>query len=522
MYWRRRRLNRTRRTENVVKNAGFAVVIQLLTLLLSFFSRTVFIYVLGTEYLGINGLFTNVLTILSFVELGIGNAIIYNLYKPLAQDNTRKIQSLMAFYAKAYRIIGFTVFTLGMVLMFFIKYIIKDVPDIEDNLYFIYFLFLCNTTISYFFVYKKSIIIADQKNYIVLFYQQVCQFVQVFLQIIFLLITGNYILFLLIQIVCTLLNNVVMARKANKMYPYLMNKKVDRLSSKERTNIFENVKALFLYKFGSVILNGTDNIIISAFLGVTAVGLSSNYLLVISAVTTILGQFMSAFTASIGNLNAGEDQVSKERVFHKLFFISAWIYGFCGACLYLLLNPLIEVWLGEEYLLSGSVVFALVLHFYVNGVQFAGYTYRTTMGLFVQGKWTPIVAAFLNIILSLILVHPLGLTGVFLATSIARLMTTSIVDPYLVIHNGFSKSPISYYIKNLLFATLFVILVLNIKVALAFVSIKGFIGLITKLFVITILFNTALIAICYRMRDFQELKLVFFQIINNKLRLRSS
>jgi O-antigen/teichoic acid export membrane protein len=507
------------RTENVAKNMWFALVTQILNVLISFISRTAFIYVLGVEYLGVNGLFTNILTLLSFAELGIGNAIIYSMYKPLATEDKDKIKSLMALYAKAYKIIGLFVAFAGLLVIPFMEYIIKDAPNIKENINLIYLLFLGNTTLSYFFVYKISIIIADQKNYIVSLYHQAFYIIQVLAQIVFLLLTHEYILYLLIQVVCTVLNNIITARKADKMYPYLKIGKAQPLDVGERKSIFANVRALFLYKFGSVVLNGTDNIIISALIGIVAVGLSSNYLLVISALTAISGQIMGAFTASVGNLNAIGDRANQERVFNRIFFISAWMYGFFAVGLYMFFNTFVDLWIGEEYLLSNGVVFAIVLHFYVNSVHFAVYTYRTTMGMFVQGKLAPLAAAILNIILSIWLARLLGLMGVFLATSIARFFTTGMVDPFLVYRRGFNKNPIHYYIKYFLFTSIFVGLYFVLNFVISLVEIEGLVGFVIKVGITTLLFNGALILLFQRTQEFREIKNVIMLIIKKKLKM---
>ena len=505
------------RTYNVVKNAWFGLVTEIINILLSFVSRTVFIYILGVEYLGINGLYTNILLLLSFAELGIGNAIIYSMYKPLATDDKEKIKSLMALYAKAYKIIGIFVFLAGLLVIPFMDYIIKDAPNIKENLNLIYLLFLANTALSYFFVYKKSIIIADQKNYIVVLYQQVFHIIQVVAQIIFLLLTHEYILFLLIQIACTLLNNIITSKKADRMYPYLKEGNSKPLDSEESKSIFANVRALFLYKFGSVVLNGTDNIIISALIGVVAVGLTSNYLLVIYAFQAIAGQVMDAFTASVGNLNAVSDTNNKERVFKRIFFVSAWIYGFFSIGLFMFLNTFIDLWLGKEFLLSEKIIFAIVLHFYINSVHFTAYTYRTTMGLFVQGKLAPLTAAIINIILSLWLGKTIGLMGIFLATSIARFFTIGIVDPVLVYRIGFNKNAIHYYKPYFFFIAIFICLYFPLSFIISWVKLGGIIGFFVQVGIVTILFNGMLVLIFWKTEDFKDVKGVVTTIIRKKL-----
>jgi O-antigen/teichoic acid export membrane protein len=510
------------RTVNIAKNASFGLVSQLMNIILSFISRTVFIYVLGVEYLGVNGLFTNILMLLSFAELGIGNAIIYGMYKPLATNDKEKIKSLMALYAKAYKVIGFIVFVAGLLVIPFMDYIIKDAPNIKENITLIYILFLLNTSLSYLFVYKKSIITADQKNYVVLLYQQIFKIGQTLAQILFLWLTGEYIIFLIIQIVATLFDNIYVSRKADKMYPFLKEGEVQSLDKEEQASIFANVKALFLYKFGSVVLNGTDNIIISAIIGITAVGINSNYVLIISAVTAIVGQIMNGFTASVGNLNAIGSKESKEKAFNKIFFISIWITGFCSVGLYMFLNKLINLWIGEAFIFPNLVVFTIVLHFYVNSAHFTAYTYRVTMGLFIQGRWAPLAAAIINIVLSLWLGKVYGLAGIFFATSIARFFTTGIVDPVLVYRNGFDKSPLIYYVRYFSFAGLFIGLYFLMKFIISFISIGGLSGFIIEVGVVSLLFNVIMAAIFWKFKDFVEIRKAIAAIIQSKTKKSSS
>lgn len=259
------------RTENSIRNFRYAAIAQVLNTVISFISRTFFIKILGEQYLGINGLFTNVLTVLSFAELGIGNAIIYSMYKPIAQQDTEKINALMNLYKKCYTTIGIIVLIIGLCLMPFLNFIIKEVPKIPENLHIIYVLYLLNTASSYFFTYRKSIISGYQKEYIINRYKIIFIIIKNILQILFLLITKNFILYLLIQILCTFAENIIVFIKANRLYPFINEYKQSKVKIEEKKSIFKNVRALVLYKFGSVILNGTDSIIISKMVGVVAV-----------------------------------------------------------------------------------------------------------------------------------------------------------------------------------------------------------------------------------------------------------
>lgn len=508
-------MNENSRTRNVSVNAGVGLACQVINLILSFVTRTVFIYTLGKEYLGVNGLFTNILSILSFAELGIGNAIVFSMYKPLAQHNTEKLASLMKLYQKAYHIIGAFIAIAGLCVVPFLGYIIHEKPDIPENISVLYILFLLQTVLSYFFAYKKSIITADQKNYIVLSISTGIHIVQTISQIILLYLTQNYILYLSVQLGFVLLENVAASLVADRLYPYLK-EKAEPLPKEESQRIFKNVRSLAVYKFGSVILNGTDNILVSALVGVAPVGMVSNYVLLNTSCNTILHKILEAFTASVGNLNADSTREKKYDVFNKLFFITAWLYGFAAIGLLTVTQSFIPVWVGKEYLLDDLTAFAIVLEFYVKGVSFAAYTYRTTLGYFVQGKIAPLCAAVLNILLSVTLFYWVGLPGIFLATPIARLLTTGIIDPVLIFRKAFNRNPVIYYTKYFSYIILFFALYLVCSRCLSFVSVNGWLGIIMEILIVSIVFNGCMLLVFCRTRTFRDLWQSMLNILSRK------
>lgn len=477
------------RTKNVSRNATIGLITQIIRIVLEFIVRTIFIKKLGEDYLGVNGLFTNILTILSFAELGIGNAIIFNMYKEVASENYKKLKSLMSFYKKSYITIGIIVLVLGGSLTPFIPKLINGTPNIKDNIYIIYILFLINTSISYFFAYKKSIISAYQKEYIISTIKMVSEIIKTLFQIIVLVVLNNYILFLIIQILCTLIDNLIASVVANQNYPFLKEKTDEHLQPEEKKNIFTNVKALVMYKFGSVILNGTDNIIISKMLNIATVGIVSNFNLIITTLSTLIGSVLNGFTSSIGNLNSNNDIEKQERVINELLIICVWIYGFCSIMFIILANDFIKLWVGESYQLAYITVIVIGLHLYVNGVQHAGYTYRTTMGLFEKGKYCPIIAAIINIFLSMFLCKKIGLTGIILATSISRLATTTWYDIYMVYKFKFNKTPLKYYLNYSSYFALTIILFIICNYISSFILFSPMITLILKLVINAIIIN---------------------------------
>ncbi len=435
------------RTGNAMINVLTGSAMQIVNVILGFISRSLFIYFLNSDYLGVNSLYTNILTVLSFAELGIGSSIVFSLYKPIAEKDNSKIQALMKFYKKAYFLIGFSVLVMGLCVIPFLPYIIKEVPDIKENLTLIYVLFLINTSASYFYSYKKTLITANQKDYIVQLYSRIFQFAQIVLQSVFLFFTHQYITYLVIYILCTLGQNIALSIKADKMYPFITERNDNKLSEKETKQIFANVKALFVYKIGSVILNGTDNIIISSIINVTAVGIASNYTMLMNNVTNIIGGSINSITASVGNLSVSGNKEQIRNVMHQLLILCVWLYGFVSIGFFVLANDFIDLWIGKKYLLDQSVVFAIIFSLYINGVQYSAYIFRTTQGLFMQSRWVPMISAIINIVLSIWWGKKGGLAGIFIATGISRLVTTTVVDPWLVYKNNFNEKPFEYYFK---------------------------------------------------------------------------
>lgn len=503
------------RTKNVSRNALVAVICQVVNLLLNFIIRTVFIRELGAEYLGVNGLFTNVLTILSFAELGIGNAIVFSMYKPLATNDTEEIKSLMRLYKTAYNYIGIIVAVVGLSVTPFIKFIIKEKPDIPENISVLYILFLTNTVVSYFFTYKKNIIIADQKNHVVIGIAQIVALVKTIAQIAFLMITHQFLIYLLLQVLFTIADNIICSCIADKMYPYLEEKAIP-LDKEKTKKIFINVKALALYKFGSVILNGTDNILISAMISVRDVGLASNYLLLTTSCNSVLTKITEVFTSSVGNLNATESEEKQYNVFNKLFFLTSWIFGFASAGLLVVSQNFIRTWVGEDYLLSYAVLVAIVSEFYVRGVHSVAYTYRSTLGFFVEGKWSAILAAAINLILSVMLCLKLGLVGIFIATPIARILSIGIVDPVLIFHRGFKKNVAQYYMRYILYSFIYISITFACMMIVSQIALNGWIGVLIQILIVTVIFNGIVLLVFYRTKMFRELITMFLNVFKRR------
>lgn len=514
------KMEKLSRTENSIRNTIYGVLTQVLTVLISFITRTVFIKYLSVEYLGVNGLFTNILTVLSLAELGFGSAMIYSMYHPLAIRDHNKLRELMNFYSKIYKVIGLSVGILGLLLVPFLSFFIRDAHSL-DNLTLIYILFLLNSVSSYFFAYKRSILQADQKQYVISKNHLIFNILKSISQIIILMIFKNYILFLSIQVLATMAENVFISRIVNTIYPYLKDEKKATLESKEKKTIWSNVKALMIYKIGSTVLDGTDNIIISSFVGVAAVGYFSNYTLIVGSVTMILQQVTNALTGSIGNYVATEGINKQENLFHKVVFVYFIIFGFSFVALFMLLNPFITIWLGEEFTLPIYVVFIISLNWYITGIMNPVWTFRSTKGLFIYGRFRPAISAIINIVVSILLAIHWGLTGVLIGTTITRLSTNSWYDPYIIYKHGFKKSPIIYYRNQITYFISLSIPVMILTYLFKHLSEVSYLNFILQIMLVILITIGSLVVFYRKTEEFNYLKKSIIKIVS-KLKWRNT
>lgn len=493
------------RTQKSVKNMTIGMLSQLFTLWLSFVSRTVFIKFLTAEYLGISGLFSNVLTVLSFAELGIGDAMTYAMYKPVKEDNRKLVNQLMVVYKKAYTGIAVVVGAIGLGLSFFLSFIIAEPPDIPESLQLIFWLYVVNNMASYILTYKKSILIAYQENYIVSEVQQIASLIQQIAQMIVLCFTKQYILYLIIQILCTILNNIIISVVVKKRYSWINEKDGEELPQEVSKEIFKNVKALSISKIAGVVSNGSDNIIISKFVGLSSVGVASNYTMIINSLNGILWNGLSSLTSSFGNFNVDSTIGQRRKLFNELFLCSYWLYGFMTIGIITLANSFVQLWVGSNYLVPQGVVLALVLITYISGVNFPVYTYQSTLGMFDKMKIPYVLFAVFNILLSILLGKNWGLFGVYIATSITRLCTSEVSSGYYVYRYGLKLSPLKYLKKYVIY---FLILILNILVtnyAVSLVQIAGIIGFSIKVVTCTVVCNAIYFVCFFRTTEFRNL-----------------
>lgn len=432
------------RIEKALRNASWGVISRAINVLILFIGRTVFIYVLGEQYLGISSLFTNILSVLSLAELGFAEAITFSLYKPLAENNEKKVSAIMKFFKRVYILIGFIILTIGFLLIPFLNVLVKDVPDIQENIKLIFILYVVNSAMSYFYAYKSTLLEATQEKYITsIVYMFIC-LIKTVINCIILYATKNFILYLIIEIIATLLYNFIVSYIANKKYPNIFILK-SKISKEEKSIILKNVRAMFFYKVSGVFLTSTDNIIINTYVGTVLVGKYSNYTLITNQLYVFILQIFNALTASIGNLAAVETKEKQYTVFKNIFFLTFVIYCFSTSLVWILVNPFISLIWSNNYVLPDITVALIVIIFYIMGNMTIFNSFRITNGLFAKGQYRPIAMVIINIILSIILVKPLGINGVLLATIIARLVTEVWFDPYLIYKYVFNQKLKGYW-----------------------------------------------------------------------------
>ncbi|HIW82514.1 MAG TPA: nucleotidyltransferase family protein [Candidatus Acetatifactor stercoripullorum] len=445
------------RTEYSARNTTVAIVARIIAILAGFLTRVVFTHTLSESYVGINGLFTDILNILSLSELGVGTAITCALYRPIAEEDLERQKSLMRMYRTFYRVVAAIVLVCGLMVLPFLDVLIKDGAGIE-HITFIYLMYLLNSVLSYLLVYKKTLIDAHQQSYIGVLYQTGFLLLQNALQIAALLLTGNFILFVSILILCTLGNNFCISRKADKMYPYLRQKSVQRLPRQERKGIYRDVRAMLMHKVGNVIVNNTDNLLLSSMVGIASVSCYSNYYLIIGSVRQVLNQMFQGITASVGNLGVEESTDRVRRIFEAAFFAGQWVFGLAAVCLYELIDPFVALSFGEQYVFPREVTLILCLNFYLTGMRQACLVFRDSIGLFRYDRYKSLAEAAINLAASVILGRSMGTAGIFIGTMISTVTTSLWVEPYMLYKHHLKTSAKPYFLRYGLYSAVTLVL----------------------------------------------------------------
>lgn len=416
---------------------------QILNLILSFVVRTVFIRILGEQFLGLNGLFSNILNILSFSELGIGAAITFSLYKPIAENNVVQIRALMRLYSKVYRLIGIGILLLGAVLTPFLQNFISGYTTGLGNIYIAFVLYLMNSAFGYFMSYKRSLFMATQEGYINALNLLTFQAIGQVAQIVMLQIYSNYLVYLGIQLMFTVLSNIWISAVADKRYKEYLKKTNEKVDTDTVEYLKKNVLGMISAKLGGVVVFGTDNIILSSMVGLSVVGIYANYTMIINGINSILTQGLSAVTASLGNFGVTNKKADNEVIFFKFQLITLFLSSLVAFVFTLFSTPFIQFWLGSaKYIVTKQTLYLIALGFFVTLMRQPIINYTNALGLYWEQRFKPVFEALVNLIVSLVLVGYFGMSisGVLIGTLVSNLLINAWWEPLILFKHGFDSN----------------------------------------------------------------------------------
>lgn len=486
------------RITSLKKNLFFEFISHFLIVIFPFITKTIFIKLLGEEYLGISGLFTSILTILNLTELGITNVTVFSMYEPVAKNNYEKIVELLEFYKKLYIIIAAITTVLGLSFLPFLDIIINT-DSVIPHLKIYYLLFLANSVFSYFYVYKSTVLIANQQQYIKSMAKTIFNILMQIAQIIILLIYKSYILYLLIQVIFVLINNLYLSYKSDKLYPYIKTKPKSSLPIEQKKRFFSDTLSMMSYKIGGSLLNSTDSIFISKLINLATVGYYSNYISLKVVMDNISNILTNALTGIIGNLSVDSSENIKKQSFDLVscVFNSVAIYIAIG--FYCVSSDIIKIWIGEKYVIDNYAVMALTINIYLPIVLNAVWIFRNATGVFRKTKNILLYSAALNIVFSWFLGMKMGLSGILFATSLSRLLTSFWFEPVVLYREIFPNSSVKeYFIEFGKNAMIIVICVMIIEFINGFISIS-FCGVILEMIVCVVI--TTIILIIFNIKN---------------------
>lgn len=422
------------RTKNAARNIVFDGFLKLLNMVIPFVMRSVILHYLGVEYLGLNGLFRSILSFLNLAELGVGSAMVFSMYKPIAEDDTESICALMRLYRTFYRLIGLFIAVVGLALTPFLNTLIKGEVTADVDLYVLYFMNLGNTVLTYWlFAYKNCLLNAHQRNDVGSKVALVTHFTEYVLKILVLVLFRSYYLYLIIQLCAQAAINVITAWRVNKLYPNYSPR--GKLQKEKVLDIGRRVRDLFTSKFSYVIFNSADTLVISSFMGLTALAIYQNYFYIITSLRTFLEVIIGACIAGVGNSLVTESEEKNYNDLTRFSLLFGWLMGVSSAMLLCMYQPFMYIWMGQENMLTFNYVICFVIYFYTMGMNKIINMFKDAAGIWHKDRFRPLVAALVNLGLNLATVQWLGLYGVLLS-SVVSIVAVQI--PWLF-HNLFSE-----------------------------------------------------------------------------------
>lgn len=494
------------RTKNSFYNTIAQMIYYIINIAFGMINRKILLAVMGVEYQGINGLFSNVLSLLSLAEMGIGTAIIYHLYKPIQENDIFQIKTLMGFYRKCYNIIAIVVFSLGLLVLPFLGFFIGE-NSLDINFNIVYLLMLFEVLASYLFTYKRSILYAKQRNYIVFIADSFYLLLAYSIQILIIIFTKNYYWYLACKVILRIVENSLLNLATNKWYPYLKVKNAEKLDKAIFDDIVLKVKGTMFHKIGAYVVYGTDNVILSKFFGLLIVGIYSNYSLIITSVTNVFAQIVTSATASVGDLLTYNDIAKNFRIYKELQLFNAFVINMTATCLLCLISPFVSMFFGKEYILSNYIVVVLIINYCLMGMRKVYGVFKDAAGIQYEDRFVPIIEAISNIVFSLIFIKLFGVVGVFLGTTCSYFCIYAYTFPILIYKGLLHKKYIDYVMELLkYFGTFVVSMSISYTLSNMIVLNSSFVKFIISGVICLIVPNILFILIFGRTPEFESLK----------------
>lgn len=436
---------RIERSKNLVNNLKWGLLYRLSGMLVPFVCKAAIIRIFGINYLGLNSLFTSIISTLNLAELGFSSAVVFFMYKEIAEENSEKICALLQYFKRVYQIVGIVVLTFGLALMPFLRYLIKkDVPT-DINIYVIYLLTLSATVLSYFlFAYKNSIITAFQKESVLYKIRAIVLLTESIVQILTVFVLKNYYCYIAVTILAAAANNIIADHYVRTHYPEY--KARGKISKDERRAISEKIKGLLCYKIGGAMVSNSSSIVISTFLGLVVSGIYGNYHYVLTLLFGLLAVYYSSFRAGLGNCFVIETKERNYDTFKQLQFMQSWLIGFCAVSMFCLYQDFIAVYAGEENVLDIGIVICVCTYFYCWKIQDVVHVFKEAFGYWTKDQFRPIIGGVMNLCVSIISVQFIGLYGVVLATILQAVTIDLIWAPKAIFAEYFKKSRKEYYL----------------------------------------------------------------------------
>lgn len=432
------------RREKALKNIKISFIFYFITIIFSFISRSYFIKLLGADITGFNNLIISLLGFLNIAELGVAMAITYALYEPLRNKDYDRLNEIMVLFKFYYIRIGKFIFIGGIILSFALNLFVKNqIPLTSAYIY--YYLFLINSSLSYFFSYKEALISADQKQYITTIINNTTKVIKTIIQIILLIYTKSYLIWLIIELVANIIYWILITKKVNELYPYISFKSDKDIKDIKSENKFivKAIKEVFFHKIAAFIVNQTDSILISLFLTLKQTAIYGNYMMIVNNVSSLIGTVMNSFKGSVGDLVAENNKEKTYSVYKQLYIVDNVLGIIISFSVYKVINYFMVLWVGQEYIFDMNIVLVMLINLYIQIARSSTEKFKESYGIFWD-VWAPVIEGAINLVISLFLIKKMGIIGLFIGTLISNITVVLLWKPYVVYHYGLNVKFFEY------------------------------------------------------------------------------